>query len=117
MSDEGFHGGDLFTISADGHDVQNRTQGRKSSVSSLFWQTPDRILFTEYVGGGSAISELTLSNNSVRTIWKGAEGLYAFGNFRGLCPLGKRPCGGRRSGAAMKRRPKFGPDRSVNGDN
>ena len=81
MSDEGFHGGDLFTISADGHDVQNRTRGRKSSVSSLFWQTPDRILFTEYVGGGSAISELTLSNNSLRTIWKGAEGLYAFGNF------------------------------------
>src|SRR6266576_984418 len=81
MSDEGFHGGDLFTISADGHDVQNRTRGRKSSVSSLFWQTPDRILFTEYVGGGSAISELTLANNSVRTIWKGAEGLYAFGNF------------------------------------
>src|SRR5207253_2164425 len=81
MSDEGFHGGDLFTVSAAGHDVVNRTRGRKSSVSSLFWQTPDRILFTEYVGGGSAISELTLANNSVRTIWKGAEGLYAFGNF------------------------------------
>src|SRR5206468_4255401 len=81
MSDEGFHGGDLFTVSATGHDVVNRTYGRKSSVSSLFWQTPDRILFTEYVGGGSAISELTLANNSVRTIWKGAEGLYAFGNF------------------------------------
>jgi len=81
MSDEGFHGGDLFTISADGHDVQNRMRGRKSSVSSLFWQTPDRILFTEYVGGGSAISELALANNSVRTIWKSAEGLYAFGNF------------------------------------
>src|SRR6266568_3071747 len=81
MSDEGFHGGDLFTVSATGHDVQNRTRGRKSSVSSLFWQTPDRILFTEYVGGGSAISELTLDNNSVRTIWKGAEDLHAFGNF------------------------------------
>src|SRR6266702_1517218 len=81
MSDEGFHGGDLFTISADGHDVQNRTRGRKSSVSSLFWQTPERILFTEIVGGGSAISELTLDNNSVRTIWKSAEDLHAFGNF------------------------------------
>jgi len=81
MSDEGFHGGDLFTVSATGHDAVNRTRGRKSSVSSLFWQTPDRILFTEYVGGGSAISELTLANNSVRTIWKGAEGLYAFGTF------------------------------------
>jgi dipeptidyl aminopeptidase/acylaminoacyl peptidase len=81
MSDEGFQGGDLFTISASGADVQNRTNGRKSSVSSLFWLTPDRILFTEIVGGGGAISELSIENNSVRTIWKGAEALHAFGNF------------------------------------
>ncbi len=81
MSDEGFHGGDLFTISADGRDLTNRTRGRKSSVSSLFWLTPDRILFTEIVGGGGAISELTIANNSVRTMWKGAEALHAFGNF------------------------------------
>jgi dipeptidyl aminopeptidase/acylaminoacyl peptidase len=81
MSDEGFHGGDLFTITADGHDLTNRTRDRKSSVTSLFWLTPDRILFTEIVGGGGAISELTLSNNSVRTIWKGAEAFHAFGNF------------------------------------
>src|SRR6266568_4493898 len=81
MSDEGFHGGDLFTISATGHNALNRTRGRKSSVSSLFWQTPDRILFNEIVGGASAISELTLADNSVRTIWKGAEHLHAFGNF------------------------------------
>src|SRR5438445_9435434 len=80
MSDEGFHGGDLFTIS-NGRDAQNRTRGRKSSVSSLFWLTPDRILFTEIVGGGGAISELTLADNSVRTMWKGAEALHAFGNF------------------------------------
>src|SRR5437588_1419487 len=81
MSDEGFHGGDLFTVSAVGRDVVNRTPDRKSSVSSLFWQAPDRILFTGWVGGGTGISELTLANNSVRTIWKGAEGLHAFGNF------------------------------------
>jgi dipeptidyl aminopeptidase/acylaminoacyl peptidase len=81
MSDEGFHGGDLFTISATGQGLTNRTRDRKSSVSSLFWLTPDRILLTEYVGGGSAISELSLTNNSARTIWKGPEGIYAFGNF------------------------------------
>jgi dipeptidyl aminopeptidase/acylaminoacyl peptidase len=81
MSDEGFHGGDLFTISADGRDLTNRTRDRKSSVSSLFWLTPSHILFTEIVGGGGAISELTLADNSVRTIWKGAEALHAFGNF------------------------------------
>jgi dipeptidyl aminopeptidase/acylaminoacyl peptidase len=81
MSDEGFHGGDLFTISATGKNLTNHTQGRKSSVSSLFWPTADRILLIEYVGGGTAISELKLADNSVRSIWHGAEGLHAFGNF------------------------------------
>jgi dipeptidyl aminopeptidase/acylaminoacyl peptidase len=81
MSDEGFHGGDLFTISANGQNLTNRTQGRKSSPNSLFWPSEDRILFAEYVGGGTAISELKLADNSVRTIWNGAEGLHAFGNF------------------------------------
>jgi dipeptidyl aminopeptidase/acylaminoacyl peptidase len=81
MSDEGFHGGDLFTISVNGRDLLNRTRGHKGSVSSLFWQTRDRILLTETIGGGSAISELTVADNSLRTIWKGAEGIHAFGNF------------------------------------
>jgi dipeptidyl aminopeptidase/acylaminoacyl peptidase len=50
-------------------------------VSSLFWLAPDRILVTEYVGGGGAISELSLADNSARTIWKGEESFHAFGNF------------------------------------
>jgi dipeptidyl aminopeptidase/acylaminoacyl peptidase len=81
MSDEGFHGGDLFTIPANGGTSTNLTADRKTSVSSIFWPLADRILFTEYVGGGSAISELSLANKSVRTIWKGSEGIHAFGNF------------------------------------
>jgi dipeptidyl aminopeptidase/acylaminoacyl peptidase len=81
MSDEGFHGGDLFTIAADGGGLTNRAPGRKTSVSSLFWHAPERILVTEYVGGGGAISELRVADNSVRTIWKGPESFHAFGNF------------------------------------
>ena len=81
MSDEGFHGGDLFTMTANGGDIVNRTKGRKASVNSFFWQTPDRILLVEYLGGGSAISELNLTDDSARTIWKGPEGIHAFGNF------------------------------------
>jgi len=81
MSDEGFHGGDLFTMTANGREVVNRTQGRKASVNSFFWQAPDRILLIEYVGGGSAISELSLTDDSGRTVWKGPEGIHAFGNF------------------------------------
>ena len=81
MSDEGFHGGDLLTMTANGGDIVNRTKGRKASVNSFFWQTPDRILLVEYLGGGSAISELNLTDDSARTIWKGPEGIHAFGNF------------------------------------
>ena len=81
MSDEGFHGGDLFTISPNRSDLTNRTRDRKSSVSSLFWLAPDKILFTEIVGGGGAVSELTVTNKSVHTIWKGEEAFHAFGNF------------------------------------
>jgi len=81
MSDEGSHGGDLCTIAADGSGITNRTKARKSSPSSLFWLEPDRILFTEFVGGSSAIAELSVADNSVRTIWKGDEELRAFGNF------------------------------------
>src|SRR5262249_21183877 len=78
MSDEGFHGGDLFTMTADGRDVANRTANRKTSVNSFFWHAPDHILLIEYVGGGSGISELSLTNNSARTLWKGPEGIHAF---------------------------------------
>ena len=81
MSDEGFHGGDLFTMTVDGRDVVNRTSSRKTSINSFFWQTPDRILLVEYVRSGSAISELSLRDNSAQTIWKGPEGIHAFGNF------------------------------------
>src|ERR1044072_7800718 len=81
MSDEGFHGGDLLTISANGGPATNRTPGRKTSVSSFFWLSPDQIRFTEYVGGGSAISEISLSEKSARTILKVPEGIHAFGNF------------------------------------
>jgi dipeptidyl aminopeptidase/acylaminoacyl peptidase len=81
MSDEGFHGGDLFTVPASGGKAVNRTPGRKASVSSLFWVKPESILVTEYVGGGGAISEINPAANSARTIWKGDESFHAFGNF------------------------------------
>jgi dipeptidyl aminopeptidase/acylaminoacyl peptidase len=81
MSDEGFHGGDLFTMTIDSRNLVNRTAGRKTSVNSFFWLATDRILLVEYAGGGSAISELSLADKSTGTIWKGPEGIHAFGNF------------------------------------
>src|ERR1043166_30294 len=81
MSDEGLHGGDLFTMTVNGRDVANRTANRKTSINSFFWKAPDRILVIEYAVGGSAISDLSLTDNSDRTIWKGPDGIHAFGNF------------------------------------
>src|SRR5438552_2768249 len=83
MSDEGFHGGNLVIMPTDDDKPANHASGvrarltmqveRKTSVSSLFWVAPDRIVFTEYVGGGGAISELAFGNKPVREIWKGEE--------------------------------------------
>ncbi len=81
MSDEGFHGGDLFTIPASGGTPVNRTRGRPSSPSAVYWTAPDRIVFTEWSGGGSAISELSTPDGSIRTLWKGPEGVHGYGNF------------------------------------
>lgn len=81
MSDEGFHGGDLLTIPFDGGTPINFTRGRRTSPSSLFYVADDRIIFTEWVKGGSAVSELTPRNGAIREIWQGAEDIHAFGNF------------------------------------
>src|SRR5436309_11768316 len=84
MSDEGFHGGDVFTITANGRDVPYRTPSPKTSVNSFFWEAPDRILLITYVGGGSAISEGSLTHNFARTSWEGREGIHQLGHFPNL---------------------------------
>jgi dipeptidyl aminopeptidase/acylaminoacyl peptidase len=81
MSDEGFTGGEVFTIPAAGGKAVNRTPGRKSSVSWIRWQTPNKMLLTEVVGGGSAISTLDLTNGGGERLWQGAADLHAGGNF------------------------------------
>jgi Tol biopolymer transport system component len=81
MSDEGFHGGDLFTVPATGGQAVDRTKGRKTSASSEIWTSSGRLLFTEYQGGGSAISELDPGSSAIRSLWQGPEGVHAFGNF------------------------------------
>jgi len=80
MSDEGFYGGDLLTMPASGGAAVNRTPGRKASATSLFWTASDRILFTEFRNGGSAISELSLGDGSIRTLWQGPEDIHAAGH-------------------------------------
>ncbi len=79
MSDEGFHGGDLFTISAEGGAAVNRTPGRTSSPSSVQWLTSLSVLFTEWVGGGSSVSRLDLSSGKTEVLLHGNSGLHSDG--------------------------------------
>ena len=81
MSDEGFHGGDLYTIGADGGSAKNHTPDRKTSPSSLEWQTPDELLFSENVDGGVNLSTLDLRTGVIETRWHGDEQAHAGGNF------------------------------------
>ena len=81
MSDEGFTGGDIYTIPAAGGEARNRTADRKSSPSWVGWLSPSKLVFTETVGGGGAISTLELSAGQAETLWRGDEDVHAAGNF------------------------------------
>ena len=81
MSDEGFTGGDVYTVSADGGGAKNLTAGRKSSASWIGWLAPGKLALTETVGGGSAIATLDTTSGTVERVWQGDEDMHAGGNF------------------------------------
>ncbi len=81
MSDEGFHGGDLYTISASGGTPRDRMPGRKTSASSMVWQSPRQLLFTEYTGGSVNISTLNTGSGTIEVRWHGDEEGRTAGNF------------------------------------
>lgn len=81
MSDEGFHGGDLYTIAASGGEPTDRTPGRKTSPSSVVWRGADSLLFSEYTGGGVNLSTISLTANTIETLWHGEEEARTAGNF------------------------------------
>ncbi len=85
MSDEGFNGGDIFTIGVtmgtQGGEPRDITPGIKASPSSLMWQDSRKIVFTETVDGGGAVSTLDAATGQIEMLWKGAEALHQDGNY------------------------------------
>jgi len=81
MSDEGFTGGDVFTIPSAGGSAVNRTPNRTSSVSSVSWLSPGKMLLTEVAGGGSAIATLEIATGQTERLWQGDESIHSGGNF------------------------------------
>jgi dipeptidyl aminopeptidase/acylaminoacyl peptidase len=81
MSDQGFNGGNIFVISSRGGEPRNITPARKASPSGLVWQDAHKLVFTEAVEGGSAISTINVASGETETLWRGSEGIHYAGNF------------------------------------
>ncbi len=81
MSDEGFNGGDVYTIAAGGGTAVNRTAGRRSSPSALAWIGPQKVLISEYTGGSSAITTLDFATGQSETLLRADQNLHIGGNF------------------------------------
>ena len=81
MSDQGFNGGDIFVVNSGGGEPRNVTPARKTSPSGLVWQEANKLVFTEAVEGGSAISTVNVASGETETLWRGGEGIHYAGNF------------------------------------
>jgi len=73
MSDEGSIGGDIFVVSAAGGDARNVTPEIATSPSWLYWESPNKILFTENVDGQAGISKVDLAGSKVSSLWTGPD--------------------------------------------
>jgi dipeptidyl aminopeptidase/acylaminoacyl peptidase len=78
MSDEGATGGDVYSVLATGGDASNLTPNRKTSPAYLAWLSNSKLLITERVDGGSAVTALGIDGKT-ETLWRGDETIYAGG--------------------------------------
>ena len=81
MSDEGLTGGDIFTIGSEGGDAKNLTKDRKASAAWLDWLPDKKILFSEFIGGSSAIATLDPATGKIDQRWSGEGAFSAAGIF------------------------------------
>ena len=73
MSDEGFTGGDIFVLDSNGGEPKDVTPGIAASPSALYWESPDRILFSEQIDGNSGIARVDVSSGKVAQLWTGSD--------------------------------------------
>ncbi len=84
MSDEGLTGGDIHIIASDGGEAKNLTKDRKASAAWLGWLPDRKILFSEYVGGNSAIATLDPATGKIEQRWSAEGALTSAGVFGSL---------------------------------
>jgi len=81
MSDEGATGGDIHVISNTGGDAKDLTKDMKASAAWLGWLPDKKILFSEFVGGNSAIAALDPATGKIEQRWSAEGALSADGIF------------------------------------
>jgi acylaminoacyl-peptidase len=73
MSDQGGTGGEIYTLSVTDGQAQDLTPGRPSSPAWYTWLSDKEMLFTEFVGGSTAISRLDVAHGTAKSLWQAAE--------------------------------------------
>src|SRR5260370_28921431 len=83
MSDEGITGGDIHVVRSTGGEAKNLTKDMKASAAWLTWLPDRKILFSEFVGGNSAIATLDPANGKIEPRWS-AEGAFSASGIFGF---------------------------------
>ncbi|MFL6350922.1 MAG: prolyl oligopeptidase family serine peptidase [Bryobacteraceae bacterium] len=73
MSDQGGTGGEIYTLSVTGGQARDLTPGRLSSPAWYTWLSDEEMLFTEFVGGSTAITRLDVVHGTAKILWQAAE--------------------------------------------
>jgi dipeptidyl aminopeptidase/acylaminoacyl peptidase len=73
MSDQGGTAGEIYTVPAIGGQPRNLTPQRMSSPAWYTWLSDQEMLFTEFVGGSTAIGSLDVAHATAKRLWQGAE--------------------------------------------
>jgi dipeptidyl aminopeptidase/acylaminoacyl peptidase len=81
MSDEGFNGGDIFSISGEGGASRDLTPGIPASPSGFSWRDKQKLIFTATRDGGGEICSLNTANGQIETLWSGGQTIHQDGNF------------------------------------
>jgi dipeptidyl aminopeptidase/acylaminoacyl peptidase len=81
MSDEGFDGGDIFSIAGEGGAARDLTPGISASASGLSWRDKGTLIFTATRDGGGEICTLDIGNGQTETLSRGSEAIHQDGNF------------------------------------
>jgi dipeptidyl aminopeptidase/acylaminoacyl peptidase len=81
MSDEGITGGDIHIIASTGGEEKNLTKDMKASAAWLGWQRDKKILFSEFVGGNSAIATLDPASGRIAQRWSADGSLTSGAHF------------------------------------